>query len=88
MYFLASGLHFELPASESAVPQTTGRAPSAHRDAAAVVSHSEMEKQVRANIAEALRKSNGRVYGPNGAAVLLGMKPTTLASRIQRWGLA
>jgi transcriptional regulator with GAF, ATPase, and Fis domain len=46
-----------------------------------------MEKRVRSNIAEALRQSNGRVYGPRGAAALLEMKPTTLASRIRRWGL-
>ncbi len=79
-------LHFELPGSESALPETASRASSAHRDAAAVVSHREMEMRVRGNIAEALRQSNGRVYGPNGAAALLGMKPTTLASRIRRWG--
>jgi Sigma-54 interaction domain/Bacterial regulatory protein, Fis family len=39
----------------------------------------------RVNIEAALRASGGRVSGLRGAAQLLGMKPTTLASRIQAW---
>jgi len=81
-------LHVELPGSESAPPETTAPVSPIHPETAALVSHGEMERRVRGNIAEALRQSNGRVYGPNGAAALLDMKPTTLASRIRRWGLA
>jgi hypothetical protein len=29
----------------------------------------------------------GKVFGPDGAAALLGMKPTTLATRIKALGL-
>jgi PAS domain S-box-containing protein len=47
----------------------------------------ELKNQERQLIREALEKTAGKIYGPEGAAVLLGMKPTTLASRIQRWGL-
>ena len=39
------------------------------------------------NIEAALRASGGRVSGSRGAAQLLGMKPTTLASRIQALGI-
>ncbi len=35
------------------------------------------------NIRAALDRTDGKVYGDNGAAALLGMKPTTLASRIK-----
>lgn len=35
------------------------------------------------NIRRALDAANGKVYGPGGAAALLGIKPTTLASRIK-----
>ena len=35
------------------------------------------------NIRAALAASNGKIYGPDGAAAHLGMKPTTLASRIK-----
>jgi len=32
----------------------------------------------------ALARSGGKIYGPDGAAALLGVKPTTLASRLKR----
>ncbi len=38
----------------------------------------------RALIEDALEKTRGKIYGPDGAAMLLGLKPTTLASRIVR----
>lgn len=41
-----------------------------------------MEKQ---NIVMALRKTQGKVFGVSGAAELLGVKPTTLASRIKKY---
>ena len=37
----------------------------------------------RANILKALHLSNGRISGEKGAAGLLGIKPTTLASRMK-----
>lgn len=49
------------------------------------------EKQMRAvqkeNINAALRKANWRVSGKDGAADLLGIKPTTLADRIKTFGI-
>lgn len=42
--------------------------------------------QIRTTL-EALRKCNGKIYGADGAACLLGIKPTTLSSRIKKWGL-
>ena len=48
----------------------------------------EMERRTRQNITNALDRAGGHVYGPKGAAALLGLKPTTLASRIKRLGLA
>jgi len=38
-------------------------------------------------IVDALKEARGKVYGSNGAAALLGIKPTTLASRMARAGL-
>lgn len=40
------------------------------------------------NIRKALQACGGKVYGETGAAALLGMKPTTLASRIKSLGIA
>ena len=47
----------------------------------------ELKSQERDNIIRALRLTKGKVFGSNGAAQLLGMKPTTLASRIAALGL-
>jgi len=49
------------------------------------------EKKMRAfqksNIAAALKQTGWRVSGPEGAAELLGVRPTTLADRIRTYGL-
>lgn len=37
-------------------------------------------------IVQALLQSGGKLFGQGGAAEILGVKPTTLASRIKRWG--
>ena len=50
----------------------------------AVVPESEMRRRERQNIIAALNKSNWKIYGPDGAAKLLGVKPTTLSSRIKK----
>ena len=41
----------------------------------------------RANILTALRITNGKISGEDGAAELLGIKPTTLASRMKSLGV-
>ncbi len=46
-----------------------------------------LEDAQRAAIREAFARSGGRLYGPGGAAALLGMKPTTLQSRMKKLGI-
>ncbi len=41
----------------------------------------------RRSILGALRRSRGRIYGPQGAAALLGVKPTTLYGKMRRHGI-
>jgi len=41
----------------------------------------------REAILRALRQSNGKVGGPNGAAAKLGMKRTTLQARMRELGI-
>ena len=36
----------------------------------------------RTSIVKALERSGGKIYGPGGAAEILGMRPTTLTSKI------
>lgn len=47
----------------------------------------QMREEERRNIAAALDLCKGQVFGENGAAKLLGMRPTTLASRIKALGV-
>ena len=49
-----------------------------------VVPESEMRQRERRNIIAALEKSDWKIYGARGAAQLLGVKPTTLSSRIRK----
>jgi formate hydrogenlyase transcriptional activator len=41
----------------------------------------------RQAIVEALRRAHGHIYGPAGAAALLGLKPTTLYGKMRRHGI-
>ena len=47
----------------------------------------ELKRAQRDNLRAALRRTGWKIYGPGGAAALLGVKPTTLASRIRKTGL-
>ena len=60
---------------------TTGWEPT---DEWVVVSEFDMRQRERQNILAALKKSNWKIYGAGGAAQLLGIKPTTLSSRIKK----
>lgn len=50
-------------------------------------SEDERLERDRKNIQLALAACKGRISGENGAAQLLGIKPTTLTSRIKKWGI-
>jgi transcriptional regulator with GAF, ATPase, and Fis domain len=54
----------------------------------AVMTSAEMRAYERANILAALAACSGKVFGPGGAAEMLDIKPTTLASRIKALGIA
>jgi transcriptional regulator with GAF, ATPase, and Fis domain len=53
----------------------------------ALASLHELKKHERQFIVEALTRTGGKIYGPDGAAALLGLKPTTLSSKVHRMGL-
>lgn len=48
-----------------------------------IMTYAEMKNWERENLIAALQTTNYRIYGAGGAADLLGVKPTTLASRIK-----
>ncbi len=54
---------------------------------AEVLTAAEMETLERQNLRKALERTAWKVAGEDGAAQLLGMKPSTLASRMKALGL-
>lgn len=46
-----------------------------------------LEENERIHIRRALAAANGKVHGPEGAAALLGINPSTLRSRMQKLGI-
>ena len=60
---------------------------SASQQTAEVIPDKEMNLRVRENMIAALQRSSGRIYGPGGAAELLGLRPSTLSTRIKKLGL-
>jgi transcriptional regulator with GAF, ATPase, and Fis domain len=72
------------PAS-GAVSRLSRKADSA--SGAALASLDDLKDHERNLILDALAKTRGKIYGADGAAALLGLKPTTLSSRVHRMGL-
>ena len=69
-------LHFHIPLNQ--VPTMIRMPPSG-----AILTDREFRLTERANVVAALRMATGRVSGAGGAAELLGVRPSTLASRIK-----
>ena len=53
----------------------------------AIVTRADLRQMERQTIVAALARTGGKVFGPHGAAAVLAMKPTTLASRIKALGI-
>ena len=45
------------------------------------------EVAMRALLRDALAATSGKIYGPDGAAALLGLRPTTLQGKLRRYGI-
>ena len=52
-----------------------------------IVPLAKLKKLEEASIRAALERTRGKVYGPGGAAEQLGVKPSTLASRMKSLGI-
>ncbi|WP_422928960.1 sigma 54-interacting transcriptional regulator [Singulisphaera sp. PoT] len=79
----AGRLAFDLPQGEeprpSSIPVIESSGP--------ILTECDLRQIESDNILAALRASRGKLYGPGGAAELIGIKPTTLASRMKALGL-
>jgi transcriptional regulator with GAF, ATPase, and Fis domain len=74
---------------ESSSPQQPERVarPVAASQDETVLTMDQLHELEVANYRTALKKAGGKVYGSDGAAALLGIPPTTLASRLKSLGL-
>jgi transcriptional regulator with GAF, ATPase, and Fis domain len=78
---------FDLP-----VPQTSGTSLKTPikkngENPSEVLTEEDMRLREKANIESALKQTDWKIYGIGGAAELLGLKPTTLLSRIKKMGI-
>jgi transcriptional regulator with GAF, ATPase, and Fis domain len=75
---------------QDGVPSGAGSAPLALPattvEVARPASLKGLREAEREMVARALEASGGRVYGEGGAAEKLGLPPTTLTSKLRRWG--
>ncbi|MDI5922966.1 sigma 54-interacting transcriptional regulator [Halomonas sp. LR5S13] len=81
----------DLLAPDAAVPvapegeEASVSGPLAEENEATLLTEPELLRRQRASAVAALRACAGKVSGQGGAAELLGLKPTTLRSRLKAW---
>ena len=80
-------LSFDLSPPADWPPSEPPHPEKATQESPEVTTEAEMRRRERDNLIAALKKANGKIYGHDGAAALLGLKPTTLSSRMRKFGL-
>ncbi len=78
-------LFIDLPESTRSRPSSQAREEPVR---AGILTEAARRERDRASIEAALAAAGGKVSGPGGAAEILGVRPTTLASRIKALGIA
>lgn len=79
-------LRIDLPDGEVAGATPIAKPPGTTKSG--IRTDAQMREEERRNITAALEACNGQVFGEGGAAKLLDIRPTTLASRIKALGIA
>jgi transcriptional regulator with GAF, ATPase, and Fis domain len=80
-------LHFDLPRRDFTAPPQSPIHPNGNDSEKQILTELELRQQEKENIVAALNRADWRIHGRGGAAELLGLKPTTLISRIKKMGL-
>jgi len=80
-------LEFDLPITAQAAAGDQPTPPAGSATATGFLTEAEIQRFERDNLLRALEAANWKIGGPDGAAELLGLKPTTLLSRMDKWGL-
>jgi DNA-binding NtrC family response regulator len=84
-------LEFDLPIQTAGSPLPAAKSRTAteatEADEPEFLTEAELQLRERDNLLRVLTRTNWKIKGPDGAAELLGVKPTTLLSRMDKWGL-
>lgn len=84
---LTRGSRLRLDVAMGLVGAAVPEADAAATGAPQFLTEEEFRLQEKQNMTEALRYAKWRVWGPDGAAALLGIKPSTLAYRMTAFGI-
>lgn len=76
-------LEFDLPGKDASFGANTDEPPPRH-SGSQVMTENELQELEKNNLIRALTATAGRVFGDDGAAAMMGMKPTTLSSRLKK----
>ncbi len=79
-------LTFDLPTDIKSTTPSAATAPQSTAETV-IISDDEMRRRERENIFAALKQTKWKISGAGGAAELLGIETTTLASRIKKMGI-
>jgi transcriptional regulator with GAF, ATPase, and Fis domain len=80
-------LNFDLPVTGSSAGSISPRPKAGANAAGEFLTEAETQRRDRENLLTVLNKTGWKIKGPDGAAELLGVKPTTLLARIKKMGL-
>jgi DNA-binding NtrC family response regulator len=80
-------LQFDVPETASSIEPTSFGPRNVDQSDSEYLTESEMRRRERENLFAVLQKASWKIKGVDGAAELLGVKPTTLSSRIEKFGL-
>lgn len=80
-------LEFDLPVSSSPMDVNSFRSKRAYEAEPGFLTDAEFRHRERENVFIVLQKTGWKIKGADGAAELLGLKPSTLISRMEKMGL-
>ena len=75
-------LYFDFLSTATSAPNAVSQVQPTH-----ILNEAQKVKLGVASIELALKQAAGKIYGEKGAAAILGLKPTTLASRIKKYNI-
>lgn len=80
-------LFFDLPATDSTPPPTLSTLRPGVETRFEVFTEAEMQRRERENLIAVLERTGWKIKGADGVAEFLGVKPTTLFSRMKKMGI-